>query len=135
MISRSKILCVVSQEALHKIQVVQVTSGIYKWCHSNNQVISIKMQDSSLNHLPQMHTFTSMRSTPFMEIDDKGGEIVQRYESFEIMVVRGERQDMKALGEIERLDIDMDKEGATLMKRDGSKIFNKRSTQVGGASS
>jgi hypothetical protein len=23
-----------------------------------------------------------MRSTPFMEIDDKGGEIVQRYESF-----------------------------------------------------
>ena len=44
------------------------------------------MQDSSLNHLPQMHTFASMRSTPFMEIDDKGGEIVQggeiRYESF-----------------------------------------------------
>ena len=89
MISRSKILCVVSQEALHKIQVVQVTSGIYKWCHSNNQVMSIKMQDSSLNHLPQMHTFASMRSSPFMEIDDKGGEIVQRFESFEIEIVQG----------------------------------------------
>ena len=37
-----KILCVVSQKALHKIQVVQVTSGIYKWCHSNNQVMPIK---------------------------------------------------------------------------------------------
>ena len=40
------------------------------------------MQDSSFNHLPQMQTFASMRSTPFMEIDDKGGEIVQRYKSF-----------------------------------------------------
>ena len=47
------------------------------------------MQDLSLNHLPQMHTFTSMRSTPFMETDDKGGEIVQRYESFEIKIVQG----------------------------------------------
>ena len=47
------------------------------------------MQDSSLDHLPQMHTFASMRSTPFMEIDDKGGEIVQRYESFEIEIVQG----------------------------------------------
>ena len=36
LISRSKILCVVPQEARHKIQVAQVTSGIYKWCHSNN---------------------------------------------------------------------------------------------------
>ena len=66
---------------------LQVTSGIYKWCHSNNQVMCIKMQDSSLNHLSQMQTFASMRSTPFMEIDDKGGEIVQRYESFEIEIV------------------------------------------------
>ena len=60
----------------------QDTSGIsYKWCHSNNQVMSIKIQDSSLNHLPQTYIFASMRSTPFMEIDDKGGEIVQRYKS------------------------------------------------------
>ena len=61
----------------YKIQVVS-TSGVIptiKWCPS-------KIQDSSLNHLPQMQTFASMRSTPFMEIDDKGGEIVQRYESF-----------------------------------------------------
>jgi hypothetical protein len=38
-----------------------------------------------------------------MEIDDKGEEVVQRYESF---LSFGER--------LERLDIDMDKEGATL---------------------
>ena len=29
-----------------------------------------------------MQSFASIRSTPFMEIDNKGGEIVQRYESF-----------------------------------------------------
>jgi hypothetical protein len=29
-----------------------------------------------------MLAFASIRSTPFMEIDDKGGVIVQRYESF-----------------------------------------------------
>jgi hypothetical protein len=28
-----------------------------------------------------MLAFTSMRSTPFMEVDEKGGEIVQRYKS------------------------------------------------------
>ena len=56
--------------------------GIYKWGHSKNQVMSIKMQDSSFNHLPQTYTFAPMRSSPFIEIDDKGGEIVQRYESF-----------------------------------------------------
>ena len=60
----------------------------YKWYKL--QVVSFqqswrcpsKMQDSSLNHQPQTYTFASMRSSPFfMEIDDKGGEIVQRYES------------------------------------------------------
>ena len=57
----------------------------YKWYI---QVVSFqqtkrcpsKIQDSSLNHLPQMHTLASMRNSPFMEIDDKGGEIIQRYE-------------------------------------------------------
>ena len=44
-----------------------------------------------------------------MEIDDKGGEM------------RGK--------------LDMDKEGATLVKREGSKFLDKISTQVGGASS
>jgi hypothetical protein len=29
-----------------------------------------------------MLAFASMRNTPFIEIDDKGGEIVQIYESF-----------------------------------------------------
>ena len=33
------------------------------------------------------------------------------------------------------MDMDMDKEGATLEKREGSKFLDKRSTQVGGASS
>ena len=46
---------------------------------------------------------------------------------------------MKALGEIEtkkyRLDMDMDKEGTTLRKVEGSKFLDKRNTQVGGASS
>jgi hypothetical protein len=60
--------------------------------------MSIKMQDSRLNHLPQMHTFASMRSTPFMEIDDKGGEIVQRYESFEIEIVQGEEIRYESFG-------------------------------------
>jgi hypothetical protein len=33
------------------------------------------------------------------------------------------------------LDMEMDKEGATMKKREGSKFLDKRSTQVGGASS
>ena len=36
-----------------------------------------------------MQAFASMGSTPFIEIDDKGREIVQRYESFEIEIVQG----------------------------------------------
>ena len=92
MISRSKILCVVSQEALHKIQVVQLTS--YKWYlqvvsfqQSSDVHKKCKIQASTI--YPKMHTFASMRSTPFMEIDDKEGEIVQRYERFEIKIVQG----------------------------------------------
>ena len=82
------------------------------------------MQDSSLNHLPQMQIFASIRSTPFIEIDDKGGEIVQRYESFgrdldkEVDVEHGHEQ-----------------RGATLKNVRGSKFLDKRSTQIGGASS
>ena len=68
LVSRSKILCVVSQGL--QVVLFQKSSDVHK-----------KMQDSSLNHLPEMQTFASMRSTPFMEIDDKGGEIVQRYEN------------------------------------------------------
>jgi hypothetical protein len=41
-----------------------------------------------------MQVFASMKSTSFMEIDNKGGEIVQRYESF-----RGEmNKDTKDMG-------------------------------------
>ena len=69
-----------------------------------------------------------------MEIDDKGGEIVQKYESFEIKIVQGQEIRYKS-SKKQRLDMDMDKEGATLKKIDGSKFLDKRSTQVGGASS
>ena len=70
-----------------------------------------------------MQAFASMRSTPFMETVDKGGEIVQRYKSFEIEIEQG--------GEIrawERLKAQrnrgwiwtwtkrVDKEGSTLKK-------------------
>ena len=41
-----------------------------------------------------------------MEIDDKGGEIVQRYERYGETLYKGKRQDM-----------DMNKGGATLKKR------------------
>ena len=81
-----------------------------------------------------MHIFASMRSTPFMEIDDKGGEIVQRYESFEIEIIQGGEIRLKSSKKW-RLDMDMDKEGAILKKRDGSKFLDKRSIQVGGESS
>jgi hypothetical protein len=47
-----------------------------------------------------------------MEIDDKGGEVVQRYESF---LSFGER--------LERLDMDMNTEGATLKNVRGSNIL------------
>ena len=91
-----------------------------------------KPQPSTPKCIP--NTFASMRSTPFMEIDDKGGEIVQRYESFEIEIVQGGEIRYKR-SKKQRVDMDMDKEGATLKKRDGSKFLDKRSTQVGGASS
>jgi hypothetical protein len=53
-------------------------------------------------------------------------------------MTKGEKlyKDMKALGEIEIwMTWTMDKEGATLKNVRGSKFLDKRSTQVGGASS
>jgi hypothetical protein len=44
--------------------------------------VSIKTARFKPQPSTQMLAFASMRSTPFMIIDDKGGEIVQRYESF-----------------------------------------------------
>ena len=71
-----------------------------------------------------------------MEIDDKWGEIVQRYESLEIKIVQGgERRYEISKKQRQDMDMDMDNEGATLKKRDGSKFLDKRSTQIGGASS
>ena len=55
---------------------------------NNNEDVHQKCKIQSLNHLPQMHTFASMRSTPFMEIDDKGEEIVQRYETLDMKALR-----------------------------------------------
>ena len=53
------------------------------------QVVSFQYLEVSIKNArfkPQpstpMQAFASIRSTPFMEINDKGGEIVQRYESF-----------------------------------------------------
>ena len=80
-------------------------------------VVSIKNEDSSLNHLPQIQAFASMRSTPFMEIDDKVGEIE------------------KKILQLGFWTWTMDKEGVTLKKVKGSKFLDKRSTQVEGASS
>ena len=124
------------------------TSGIYKGyklCHSNNQVMSIKMQDLSFNYLPQMQTFPSIRSTPFMKISDKGGEIVQIYESFgkdwDKEVEFGHRHKQRGgatLKDVKRYESfgkDWDKEvevghghkqrgGATLKDVKGSKFLN-----------
>ena len=61
----------------------QDTSGTsYKWCHSNNQVMSIKNARFKPQPSTPMRAHASMRGTPFMEIDDKGVEIIQRYKSF-----------------------------------------------------
>ena len=98
---------------------------LYKWCHSNNQVMSIKNARYKPQPSIQKQAFASMRSTPFIEIDAKGGEIVQRYESFwkdwdkEVEFGHGHKQ----------------RGGATLKDVKGSKFLDKRSTQVGGASS
>ena len=43
------------------------------------KVVSIKNEDSSLNHLSQVSPFVSISwCIPFMVIDDKGGEIVDK---------------------------------------------------------
>jgi hypothetical protein len=67
-----------------------------------------------------MLAFASMRSTPLWKLMTKGERL---------------HKDIKALGEIERLDMDIDKEGATMKNMMGSKFLDKRSTQVVGASS
>ena len=61
-----------------------------------------------------------------MEIDDKGGEIVQRYERY------GERlYKHKRLYKGKRQDMDMNKEGATLEKRKGSNSWTREAHKQG----
>jgi hypothetical protein len=60
---------------------IKVTRS-YTWClksytSSVHQKGRFKPQPST-----PMQAFASMRSTPFIKIDDKGGEIILRYESF-----------------------------------------------------
>ena len=62
-----------------------------------------------------------------MEIDDKGGEIVQRYESF------GRDWDKDIT--IGVLDMDNRQRGSNIEEKDGSQFLDKKSTQVGGTSS
>ena len=54
------------------------TSGVIP----THVVVSIKNEKFKPKPSTPMQAFASMRSIPFMEIDDKEGEIVQRYESF-----------------------------------------------------
>ena len=51
------------------------------------QYLEVSIKNARFNPKPStsMQAFASIRGTPFMKIDDKGGEIVQRYESLEIV--------------------------------------------------
>ena len=91
MISRSKILCVVSQEALQDIsgtsykwylQVVsfQQSSDVHKKC---------KIQASTI--YPKMHTFASMRSTPFMKLMTKGERLYKDMKALRLRLYKVER--------------------------------------------
>jgi hypothetical protein len=59
------------------------------WCLKSNTrsaistyvVMSIKNARFKSQPSTPMLAFASMQSTPFMEVDDKGGESVQRYEA------------------------------------------------------
>ena len=87
----------------------------YKWCHSNmyggvHKKWRFKCQ-------PSTPTLCIKRGIPFMEIDDKGGEIEINIWQLGIWTWT------------------MDKEGATLRNWEGSKFLDKRNTQVGGANS
>jgi hypothetical protein len=55
----------------------------HKVCHSNicgNVHQKCNIQVSTI--YPKYKPLYQLRRTPFMEIDDKGGEVGQRYESF-----------------------------------------------------
>ena len=126
-----KILCVVFQEALHKIQVIQVTNGviptIMKMSIKNAR---FKPQPSTPKCIP-LHQWEAHLLWKLMT---KGERLYKDMKAF----IRGRDKVCKGrdkIWKLKRLDMNMDKEGATLEKWDGSKFLDKRSTQVGGASS
>ena len=67
--------------------------------YSSNVHQKCKIQVSTI--YPKVHTFASIRSIPFMEIDDKGGEIVQRYEQYGGEIVQiYEKYEIKIVQEV-----------------------------------
>jgi hypothetical protein len=50
-----------------------------KWCHPNIGVNVHKKCTIQVSTIYPMLAFASIKSTPFMKINDKGGEIGQRY--------------------------------------------------------
>ena len=116
----------------------QDTSGIsYKWCHSNKQVMSIKNtrfkpQPSTPKCIPLHQWETHL----LWKLMTKGERLYKDMKAFirgRDKLCKGRDKIWKLKRLLKRLDMNMDKEGAKLEKRDGSKF--KKSTQVGGASS
>ena len=93
----------------------------YKWCHSNICGGVHKKCKIQVSTIYPNATLCITRCTPFMEIDDKGGEIETKILQMGIWTWT--------------MTWTMDKEGATLKNMRGSKFLDKRSTQVGGARS
>ena len=67
------------------IKVKDPMCGISRAIHVVSfQYLEVSIKNARFKPQPSipMQAFASMRSTPFIKINDKGGEIVQRYESF-----------------------------------------------------
>ena len=73
--------------------------------------------------------FKCQPSTPIQTFVSSDSHLLWKFMTEEERLYK----DIKALEEIERLNMDMDKEGATLKNVKGSKFLDKKSTQVGGA--
>ena len=98
------------------------------------KVVSIKNEDSSVSHLPQCNPLHQWEAHLLWKLMTKGERLYKDRKAF----IRGRDKVCKGrdkIWKLKRLDMNMDKEGATLEKWDGSKFLDKRSTQVGGASS
>ena len=106
MVSRSKILCGISRATIKFVIPTYV-------------VMSIKNARFTSQPSTPMLAFASMRSTPFMEIDDKGGEIGQRYARFPL----GERL---LRGEIDDIGHGYGQRGSNIEECKGIKILRQR---------